>query len=130
LLANKVAIDKVGLLDEKFFMYSEEMDWCYRMWQHGWEVWYLPDVEVIHIGGGSADRKNVSQLRRNFSSKVYFSKKYGNTIIAFVLSINFRISSLFKAFVYKIGAIVLRNDGFHHRARSHWLVAIKPLGYK
>ncbi len=39
LLARRSAIDQVGLLDEQFFMNSEEVDWCFRMKQHGWQVW-------------------------------------------------------------------------------------------
>ncbi len=78
LLARRAAIDEVGLLDESYFMYSEETDWCFRMTQQGWKVYYLPDVEVVHLGGGSASRANVIQLVRLYESKIrFFRKHYG-----------------------------------------------------
>ncbi len=78
LLARRAAIDEVGLLDESYFMYSEETDWCFRMTQQGWKVYYLPEVEVIHLGGGSASRASATQLIRLYESKTrFFRKHYG-----------------------------------------------------
>jgi N-acetylglucosaminyl-diphospho-decaprenol L-rhamnosyltransferase len=48
LLARRAAIDQVGLLDEGFFLYVEDIDWCYRMWQGGWRVVYVPTAQVVH----------------------------------------------------------------------------------
>ena len=48
MLVRREAIEDAGLLDEKFVLYFEDQDWCYRMWQKGWEVWYVPQVEMIH----------------------------------------------------------------------------------
>jgi len=78
LLVQPAAINEVGLLDESFFMYSEETDWCFRMRRQGWKVYYLPGVEVIHLGGGSASRANATQLVRLYDSKIrFFRKHYG-----------------------------------------------------
>lgn len=61
LFIRKEAIDQVGLLDERYFMYMEDMDWCRRFWLKKWEVWYLAEASVIHyhqresaLGGGLA----------------------------------------------------------------------------
>lgn len=48
MLVRRSAIDDVGLMDERYFMYVEDMDWCRRYWQHNWEVWYLPNWIVEH----------------------------------------------------------------------------------
>jgi len=48
LMVRKEAIDQVGLLDERYFMYMEDLDWCRRFWQKKWEVWYLAEAKVIH----------------------------------------------------------------------------------
>lgn len=53
LMVRRAAIEQVGLLDEGFFMYFEETDWCHRMAEAGWEGWYLGDAEVVHLGGQS-----------------------------------------------------------------------------
>jgi GT2 family glycosyltransferase len=78
MLVRPAAISEVGLLDESFFMYSEETDWCFRMRRHGWKVYYLASAEVIHLGGGSASRTSVTQLVRLYESKMrFFRKHYG-----------------------------------------------------
>jgi N-acetylglucosaminyl-diphospho-decaprenol L-rhamnosyltransferase len=53
LLVRRDAADEVGLFDEDFFMFSEETDWCYRLRQAGWKVYFFPGAEVVHVGGGS-----------------------------------------------------------------------------
>ena len=64
LLARREAIDQVGLFDESFFMFSEETDWLYRFRRVGWEVWFTPEAEVVHLGGAShGGRLYVENLR-------------------------------------------------------------------
>lgn len=54
LIVRREAVSEVGLLDEEYFMYTEEADWCYRMWDHGWAVYFYPGAQVTHLGGESA----------------------------------------------------------------------------
>lgn len=56
-MVRKNAIAEVGLMDEGYFLYFEETDWCRRMWTHGWEVWFLPQARISHLGGQSLDEK-------------------------------------------------------------------------
>lgn len=58
MMIRRSALDDIGLLDENYFMYVEDIDICYRMWQKGWEVHYMPHSEVLHHIGGSS-RKQV-----------------------------------------------------------------------
>jgi hypothetical protein len=53
LLVRREAADEVGLFDESFFMFSEETDWLHRFRAAGWQVWFTPDAEVVHLGGAS-----------------------------------------------------------------------------
>jgi N-acetylglucosaminyl-diphospho-decaprenol L-rhamnosyltransferase len=53
LLVRREAADAVGLFDEDFFMFSEEVDWMTRFRRAGWSVLFFPDAEVVHVGGGS-----------------------------------------------------------------------------
>jgi N-acetylglucosaminyl-diphospho-decaprenol L-rhamnosyltransferase len=63
MLARRAAIDEVGLLDEGFFLFSEESDWCYRFRRGGWQVLFTPDGEFAHVYGaahkGGMFRENV-----------------------------------------------------------------------
>ena len=53
MLVRREAVDEVGPLDESFFLFSEEVDWCYRFEQAGWKVYFTPEAEVVHVGGAS-----------------------------------------------------------------------------
>jgi len=53
MLVRRAAIDEVGLLDEDFFLFSEETDWCYRFRGAGWEVLFTPDAEFVHVYGAA-----------------------------------------------------------------------------
>ena len=78
LLARREAVEQVGGLDEGFFMYAEEVDWCYRMKQAGWEVWYLPKVRVVHHGGGSSRQRKTRMEAELYRSRIrFFRKHYG-----------------------------------------------------
>ncbi len=49
MIVRREAAEEVGLMDERFFLYFEDTDWCYRMGQHGREVWYVPDSVMVHL---------------------------------------------------------------------------------
>lgn len=53
MLMRRAALEEVGLFDERYFMYGEDLDLCLRMREAGWAVRYWPGAEVVHIGGGS-----------------------------------------------------------------------------
>ena len=123
LLARRIAIDQVDLLDEAFFMNSEEVDWCYRMRQGGWEVWYTPSPAVIHLGGASANRSTATQRLRNYRGKVLFLSKHHGDFAGWLAQINFRGSSFLKALAYDLRFAITRDRRFHESAASHWVVA-------
>jgi N-acetylglucosaminyl-diphospho-decaprenol L-rhamnosyltransferase len=53
MLVRRAAVEEAGPLDEAFFLFAEETDWCYRLREAGWRVWFCPDGEVVHVGGAS-----------------------------------------------------------------------------
>lgn len=76
-------IQQVGPLDEGFFMYCEEVDWCYRIKQAGWKIAYTPDSEIIHIGGASARQTAGPMLVQLHRSRDRFFRKHYGTAFAF-----------------------------------------------
>ncbi len=76
LLARRQAIEQVGLLDEDYFMYSEELDWCYRFKKQGWQVVYLPAARVVHHEGKSSEQVVPARHIHFQRSKVLFFKKH------------------------------------------------------
>ncbi len=78
LLFRKEALDDIGYLDERYFMYFEDVDACRRLWDVGWEVIYCPRARVVHEGGGSSsglERKLAFERQR--SRLIYFSEHEG-----------------------------------------------------
>ena len=73
------AIHQVGLLDETFFMYGEDLDWAYRIKQRGWQVWYNPSVTVLHVK--EAASKSSSKARYEFyrAMLIFYRKHYQAT---------------------------------------------------
>jgi len=99
-MVRKEVIQKVGLLDEDFFMYAEDIDWAYRIKQAGWQIWFNPNARVLHKKKQSG--RAHSEKSRRVTTDIYFHtynwlfykkhyvKKYGflmsfliNTMYAF-----------------------------------------------
>ncbi len=75
MLVRREAISQVGLMDERFFMYAEEMDWCWRMRSNGWKVLYFPHAEIVHLGGSSAALRWEDMLIEQRKSLLLFIEK-------------------------------------------------------
>lgn len=80
LLVRREAFEQAGGLDEGYFMYAEEVDWCYSMRRAGWQVWYQPEAHIIHYGGGSSRNRRTQREADLYRSRVrFFRKNYGDT---------------------------------------------------
>ena len=79
MLVRRSAIDEVGLLDEEFFLFSEETDWCYRFVRAGWQVLFTPAAEVVHVGG-AAHRGRM--FRENVRGHLRFLRKHEGDVAA------------------------------------------------
>lgn len=76
MLVRRTAIEEVGAMDERFFMYGEETDWCYRFKQVGWKVMFAPVGEIIHLGNQSAKSHPAPMLLQLRGSILLFMKKH------------------------------------------------------
>ncbi len=78
LLVRQQAIDEVGAFDERFFMYFEETDWCYRLRQRGWQIYYTPEASVVHVGAASTSVvKEEMSVQFACSQAQFYRKHYG-----------------------------------------------------
>ena len=77
LLLRRESLDQVGSLDEDYFMYTEEVDLCYRLAQAGWELWYVPQALVTHFGGASSGQMPEEMYLQLYHSKLQFYRKFG-----------------------------------------------------
>lgn len=77
LMTRRKAILQAGLLDEQFFMYFEDNDWCRRFRNHGWQVFYVPRLQITHVGGCSFDKKRNKSSTYYKSLEYFYTKHYG-----------------------------------------------------
>jgi len=129
LIVRRKAIEEVGLLDEEYFMYGEEMDWCYRMNQHGWRVSLMPEVQVIHLVGQSSKLIGHEKLVWLARSHLRFMIKYRGMVLGQAFALVWFIASVAKTILwFGIGFAINRNRAFAwEKANTHWQVARSDL---
>ena len=80
LMARRQMWEEVGLLDEGIFLFLEDADWCRRAAEAGWELWYLPDVQAVHLGGRSFRARSGGRShhisRERCTSLLYYFNKH------------------------------------------------------
>jgi GT2 family glycosyltransferase len=82
LMTRREVVQQVGLLDEEFFMYAEDVDWCYRMRQAGWKIMYLPVAKVLHHYEKSASKAPFRMnFQRHRSMWRFYAKHYSRGIM-------------------------------------------------
>jgi len=75
MVVRREAFEQVGLLDEDYFLFLEETDWCFRMKQAGWKIYHVPQAEVYHLQGQSVDQDRKRAKLEYYRSRYYFFKK-------------------------------------------------------
>lgn len=78
LICRRQAVEQTGLLSERFFLYGEDVDWCLRMRDAGWQVWFCPTAEVTHLGAGSAPADQSDATRRSLIHQRIFEAVAGH----------------------------------------------------
>ncbi len=85
MLVRRAAVDQAGGFDESFRMYSEEVEWCWRLRRHGWKVAYFPDVEIVHHEGASTSQDLPARQVEFDTSRVMLARRmYGGKTAAIV----------------------------------------------
>ncbi len=93
MLLRKSVIDKIGLLDETFFMYGEDIDWSYRVILSGYKNYYFADTTIIHYKGESTKKGSINYVKIFYKAMIIFAKKHFSNKNAdiFIFLINFAI---------------------------------------
>jgi GT2 family glycosyltransferase len=96
-LLRRKAIYQVGLLDEDFFMYGEDIDLSYRLLKGGWQNWYLP-FDIVHYKGESTQKTTFRYVHVFYQAMlIFFRKHYGH--LSILLSLPIQLAIYFRAFV-------------------------------
>lgn len=121
-LVRREAMAGVGLLDENFFMYGEDMDWCKRFWKNKWRVVFVPEAEAIHYGGASSSnspirfyiemqKADLQYWRKHHSSPAVAVYIFTSSLHLLVRTVGYSLAALFKrsarsAYQYKVNRSV------------------------
>lgn len=117
LMVRREVIDKVGGLDENFFFSNDDLDWCRRIRQAGWQVYFVPQAEVVHYGGYTTKKFNRRIFVEGFRGGLYFCKKHYGTLVyqvyrallVFIMLLAIPVAALLYPLLYnqaKLGAFV------------------------
>ena len=91
------ALDQIGLLDEDFFMYGEDIDLSYRLLKGGWQNWYLP-YDIIHYKGESTQKSSFRYVHVFYQAMlIFFRKHYSH--LSFLISLPIQTAIYFRAFM-------------------------------
>jgi GT2 family glycosyltransferase len=90
MLLRKSVLDKIGLLDEAFFMYGEDIDLSYRVVQAGFKNYYFADTTIIHYKGESTKKGSLNYVKTFYQAMIIFARKHfgGNKAGLFILMLN------------------------------------------
>lgn len=125
LLARRAAIDRVGLLDEAYFMYTEEVDWCYRFVQAGWNVFVVPDARITHVNGGSSKPIAIDRVLWLSKGRIRFLSQHRPAWQVLACTLGLRTLGVLKAvtwFCIGLARPASRNRAFLKSA-ANWRLA-------
>lgn len=96
----KSIIHKAGSLDEKIFMYGEDIEWCHRIKKSGFDVIYTPLTKIVHIGRGSSGKISTKAFIGEFEGLEYFYKKHKSNLSLQIVRILLKIGALARILIF------------------------------
>jgi len=126
MLVRREAIDAVGVMDEDYFVYAEETDWCHRFWKAGWRCVFAPTARIIHRDGGSKSTEQVSvkmYVQMQKSLLIFQRKRRG--VFAWLGVKAVYTVSMFLRYLCFAGRSLLSRSGPSKRKRDQSLAALK-----
>jgi GT2 family glycosyltransferase len=105
MFVRRAAIEQVGMLDEDFFMYGEDIDWCYRFKQAGWVNYYYPKTQILHLKGASSKRKPVKIVYEFHRAMWLFHRKHYKKNCSPIVNV-----MVFLGIGLKLAAALLKNQ--------------------
>lgn len=104
MLLRKSVLDEIGLLDETFFMYGEDIDLSYRIVLAGYKNYYFPETRIIHYKGESTKKGSLNYVKLFYQAMVIFSQKHASSGQARFFALFINLAIYFKAFLHVISS--------------------------
>ncbi len=83
ILLRRAALAQVGVFDERYFIYSEEIDLCFRLRRAGWQLFWLPTASIVHFGGQSTHQVAETMFLHLYRGKILYFKKHHGALTGF-----------------------------------------------
>jgi GT2 family glycosyltransferase len=128
MILRRKAVDRVGLFDEKIFMYSEEVDLCYRLKKDDWKVRFVPTASAIHIWGGSSVQTPLQSFLNLYKSRVYFFRKHYGNFHASIYKIILSLGAFFRVPGYLL-SILVKSERLRNTSVNYWKLLLSVFGY-
>jgi GT2 family glycosyltransferase len=125
MFVRRAAMEEVGLLDEAFFFYGEETDWCHRFARAGWELRFVPIPEITHFGGGAAGKLNHKRDVLMTEGTTRLHRKHGGLVAGLTCFAILGAHNASRAVLWT-GLALLGNSGARARAR-HFRAVVADL---
>jgi len=109
MLLRKSALDKVGLLDEDFFMYGEDIDLSYRLIKEGYQNYYYPETRIIHYKGESTKKSSINYVFVFYRAMVIFARKHFSQQNAKTFSFLINLAIYIRAFFALVTRFIKRS---------------------
>ncbi len=97
-----------GLLDEDFFMYGEDLDWCFRIQKAGWKIYYTPETQIIHYKGESTKKGDSRYVRLFYGAMLLFTEKHFKSGYSRIMRLALHVGILIRATLQLIANWVRR----------------------
>ncbi|MEM8487000.1 MAG: glycosyltransferase [Bacteroidota bacterium] len=100
-----------GLFDEDFFMYGEDLDWCYRIQQAGWKIYYTPETQIIHYKGESTKKGDLRYVLLFYGAMLRFAEKHFKNRHSWFFRLFLRCGIIARGTLHMLSNWVRRNAG-------------------
>lgn len=120
MLVRRKAMQQVGMMDESYFMYAEEADWCYRFYKAGWRRVFFPGAKIVHVDGGGKSTSQVNvrmRVQLQKSMMIYYKKNVGTNawVVAKILYV---ISNSVRSLSWSVASWITRNSVARSKASA------------
>ncbi len=109
MFVRRETVEDVGLLDERFFLLAEDLDWCRRIKQKKWKISFNSEAGIIHYGGKSIDQVKLTRLKNEFRSHFIYFRKHHGSLSAFQYRVLAGFTDFLKTFFWVFKYIFGKN---------------------
>jgi len=129
MLVRRTAVNLVGAMDETYFMYGEEMDWCWRFHHNGWTVLYYPGARVVHYGGAASSQNAAAMRIAHRKSLLRFIEKRQGRVAGILARAILAISGLLRLVYWMFRGMIGSGAARRHSRQKIRQAVTMAFGY-